>query len=152
VRHNVIHQVLSDRLRAFVKKIALVLANFFKSLGLLFITNLFGSGFSNGITLVFNSFLLVAVVFLFFSSDQISDFVFLDRFLSNFLLLLLLITFDTSFNRGFNTILFSLKGGFSLFSISLSFVKFFKECIISSSDKVEAARLSVLLTESSNHT
>jgi hypothetical protein len=154
VRHDVVHQVLTDRLRAFIKKVTFVLTNVFKPNGLLLVTNLLGSGLFSSDAGVLSSLSGVAVMLFLFPSDERTNFVFFNGLLGDLLLSLIssftfftLFLFRGSLREVFLTSLHSSE----LLCIGFGFVKFLKEGVIGSSDEVETARLSILLTEIGDH-
>jgi hypothetical protein len=85
-------------------------------------------------------------VLLFLSSNEGSYFILLDGLLGDlFLSLISWVTFDTTFNDcRFEAPLTALHGS-QLLLLGLSLVKPLEEGVISGSDKVETARLSILL-------
>jgi hypothetical protein len=91
-------------------------------------------------------------VFFLFSGNKSTYFVFFNRILSNLLLgLISSFAFYTAFNSSrLETFLTRCHGGHLLF-VGFSFVKLLEERIVRSCDEVEAARLTVLLTEAGNH-
>lgn len=95
MRHNVVHEVLSNGLRAFVKKIAFVLSDFFKSLRFFLILGLFSNSFFSFALGPFTRFLFVALSSFDFGCDQISNLILLFRhFFLSFLNNLFALAFD----------------------------------------------------------
>jgi hypothetical protein len=151
--YDVVHQVLTDRLRTFVKEVTLILTNVFKPNGLLLVTNLLSSCLFNGNTGVFSSLSSIAVVLFLFSGNERTNFVFFNGLLGN--LLLGLISSFTFFvlllnSSRLKTFLTSLHSS-ELLCINFGFVKFFKEGVIGSGDEVETTRFTILLTEVGDH-
>jgi hypothetical protein len=133
-------------LRTFVKEVTLVLTNLFKSNSFLLVTDLLSSCFFSSNASVLTCLSGVAVVLLFLSSNEGSYFILLDRLLGDlFLSLISWVAFDTTFNDcRFEASLTALHGS-QLLLLGLSLVKPLEEGVISGSDKVETARLSILL-------
>lgn len=155
VGHNVVHQVLADGLRTFVKEVTLVLTDILESMGLFLVTDLLGSGIFCSLTCALGSLSLIAGVLLFFSSNEGTHFILLYRVLSNLLLGLIgSVAFSATFGQFLGSrlkaFLAPLHGGKLLLS-SFSLVKLLEEGVIRGSDEVKAAGLSVLLAEVCDH-